>query len=212
MKSFFTTVRLAYPRHHYHGLDRVRFRGIFLRALSYVRGMSGFLFGYRSSLSRISKSTSRNLLLQIRQTTHDLATACGRPLETFRNPDKEAYALFRCPCCQRLAWKPSSAFSATESCLSYGSPWQPRTKKLELHMRPRKCLHYYHYYLHPIFGLMHIRLQTWFPFSIHVCLNGRDWLARQLDEEGIPVPTTRQFAWWKSPTSAARGNNLPTRS
>ncbi len=53
-------------------------------------------------------------------------------------------------------------------------------------MRPRKCLHYYHYYLHPIFGLMHIRLQTWFPFSIHVCLNGRDWLARQLDEEGIP--------------------------
>ncbi len=51
---------------------------------------------------------------------------------------------------------------------------------------PRKCLHYYHYYLHPIFGLMHIRLQTWFPFSIHVCLNGRDWLARQLDEEGIP--------------------------
>ncbi len=27
-----------------HGLDRVRFRGT-LRALSYVRGMSGFLFG-----------------------------------------------------------------------------------------------------------------------------------------------------------------------
>ncbi len=32
---------------------------------------------------------------------------------------------------------------------------------------------------------MHRRLQMWVPFSIHVCLNGRDWLARQLTQAAI---------------------------
>ena len=35
------------------------------------------------------------------------------------------------------------------------------------------------------FGLMHARLQTWFPFTIQVCLNGRSWLARQMDRRGM---------------------------
>lgn len=32
---------------------------------------------------------------------------------------------------------------------------------------------------------MHLRLQTWFPFTVHVCVNGREWLAQQLRGEGI---------------------------
>jgi hypothetical protein len=32
-----------------------------------------------------------------------------------------------------------------------------------------------------MFGLVHVRTQTWFPFSVHICLNGREWLARRLD-------------------------------
>jgi hypothetical protein len=166
-----------------HGLDRVRFRGT-LRALSYVRGMSGFLFGIGVPFKDFEKYV-RKTSLQIRQATHDRATASGRPLETFRSPDKEAYARF---VAQRdgITAGLIGIFGATESCLSYEVRGNGGTKKLELHMRPRKCLHYYHYYLHPTFGLMHVRLQTWFPFSIHVCLNGREWLARQLDEGGIP--------------------------
>ena len=39
--------------------------------------------------------------------------------------------------------------------------------------------------MHPTFGPMHVRLQTWLPWQIKVCLNGRDWLARQLDGAGI---------------------------
>jgi hypothetical protein len=31
---------------------------------------------------------------------------------------------------------------------------------------------------------MHWRLQTWFPFQIQIYLNGREWLARQLDKRG----------------------------
>jgi hypothetical protein len=32
---------------------------------------------------------------------------------------------------------------------------------------------------------MHIRLQTWMPYTVQVCVNGREWLARQLDRAGI---------------------------
>lgn len=33
--------------------------------------------------------------------------------------------------------------------------------KLELRMKPHKCLYLYHYYKRPVFGFMHIRVQTW---------------------------------------------------
>jgi hypothetical protein len=39
--------------------------------------------------------------------------------------------------------------------------------------------------MHKDFGLMHVRLQTWFPFNMRMCLNGRSWLARQMDAAGI---------------------------
>src|ERR1700730_18421194 len=45
--------------------------------------------------------------------------------------------------------------------------------------------HVYHYQIHPVVGFMHARIQTWFPFRIYVCLNGREWLARQLDQAGL---------------------------
>jgi hypothetical protein len=47
------------------------------------------------------------------------------------------------------------------------------------------CSHLYHYYLHPQFGWLYVRLQTWFPFEIQVGLNGREWLARQMDQEKL---------------------------
>ena len=59
------------------------------------------------------------------------------------------------------------------------------THELEVTREPRKCLHLYFYYLDAEFGFMHIRLQTWFPFEIQIYINGREWLARQLDAQGI---------------------------
>jgi hypothetical protein len=58
-------------------------------------------------------------------------------------------------------------------------------KKLVVEYQPGKCLHLYHYQIHPVFGFMHARLQTWFPFHAYVCINGREWLARQLDRVGL---------------------------
>jgi hypothetical protein len=40
------------------------------------------------------------------------------------------------------------------------------------------------------------RIQTWFPFAIQVCLNGREWLARQMDHVGLRyVRRDNCFPW-----------------
>jgi hypothetical protein len=60
-----------------------------------------------------------------------------------------------------------------------------QTHKLNIVRRPRKCLHWYFYFMDPEFGFIHLRLQSWFPFQIQMYLNGREWLGRQLDRRGI---------------------------
>jgi hypothetical protein len=43
---------------------------------------------------------------------------------------------------------------------------------------------------------MRLRVQSWFPFQVTVCLNGRLWLARQLDRAGIGyVQRDNSFLW-----------------
>jgi hypothetical protein len=58
-------------------------------------------------------------------------------------------------------------------------------KMLVIQGKERRCAHLYHYYLHPVFGWCYVRLQTWFPFEVQVYLNGREWLCRQLDQQGL---------------------------
>ena len=48
-----------------------------------------------------------------------------------------------------------------------------------------QCLTLYFYYMDRHFGLMHIRLSTWMPFSIQVYINGHEWLARQMVAKNI---------------------------
>jgi hypothetical protein len=49
--------------------------------------------------------------------------------------------------------------------------------------RPQRVL--YFYFLDPDFGLIYLRLQTWFPFTTQAYVNGHDWLARQLQRRRI---------------------------
>jgi hypothetical protein len=49
----------------------------------------------------------------------------------------------------------------------------------------RTCLVLYFYYQDRDFGLMHVKMQTWMPFTVQVYVNGHEWLARQLTRQGI---------------------------
>jgi hypothetical protein len=78
-----------------------------------------------------------------------------------------------------------AVLNAVEPCQSFRVMGNRQTKQIELKVETRKCSHLYFYYEHERFGFMHLRLQTWFPFQVNMCLNGRHWLARQLDQAGI---------------------------
>jgi hypothetical protein len=75
--------------------------------------------------------------------------------------------------------------TCVEPCKTYEIYRNRDRKMLELKPRMRKCKFLYHYWIDPRFGFMSARIQTWFPFSIQVCINGREWLSRRMDETGM---------------------------
>ena len=168
------------------GFDRLRFVGSLLK-LSYVSGLGAFLgvtgvllkdFGdYMLDLSRrIKRAGERRALETPSGRVHYLPSGAQSKEEFVRGlPAPER------PGPPGLI----AVLSCVEPCRSYELHRDVRTKHLELRRAVRKCLHYYFYLEHPVFGPMHVRLQTWLPFPIKVVLNGRDWLARQLDAAGI---------------------------
>lgn len=78
-----------------------------------------------------------------------------------------------------------AVLTCVEPCMSYSVVPNGKTKELDLKLEQRQCMHLYHYWMHPELGFMHGRIQTWFPFRIQMCLNGREWLARQMDRAGM---------------------------
>ena len=76
-------------------------------------------------------------------------------------------------------------FSVLEPCTSLGVQGNRQSQKLEVVRRRRKCLHFYFYILDPEFGFMHVRVQSWFPFEVQVYINGHEWLAQEMERQGI---------------------------
>jgi hypothetical protein len=75
--------------------------------------------------------------------------------------------------------------SIVEPVWSFDCRPDPNTHRLEVRRRERKCVHHYVYLIDREFGFMHICIQAWLPYTIQVWLNGREWLARQLDAAGV---------------------------
>ena len=74
--------------------------------------------------------------------------------------------------------------ACVEPCWTFDKAVRP-DGTLTVRGEPGRCRHLYHYFLHPTFGWMYVRLQTWFPFEIQVGINGREWLARQMTQERL---------------------------
>jgi hypothetical protein len=57
--------------------------------------------------------------------------------------------------------------------------------KPELTNAPRKQRCLYFYFIDRKLGMIHVRLQTYFPMTVQICVNGHDVLARKMDENNI---------------------------
>lgn len=167
-----------------HGFDRLRLQGT-LRSLYHPSVMQYYL--QRSKvLWKDFKSFATGLTDRVRQAAAALAIQHQRSMIYLPSSrtSKEAVALDiagrdRVP--QGLV----CILSCVEPCRTWFACGNRATKKLELKLHWGKCLHLYFYFRHETLGWLHLRLQTWFPFLVQVCLNGREWLARQMDQAGL---------------------------
>ena len=63
----------------------------------------------------------------------------------------------------------------------------------------------YYYFLDPQFGLIHVRLQTWLPFTVQVYVNGHEWLAQQMVQKKLGfVQQHNAFTQLDDPVQAQR--------
>lgn len=167
-----------------HGFDRLRLQGT-LRALYCPELMSEFL--HRAGvLWKDFKGYVCDVTAQIRTAAEHIAHEAGRRVHYLRSSklDKEAFiAELRQQ--HSIDEGLSAVLSVVEPCRHWRVRGNRQARTLELRLEPGKCIHLYFYFVHPQLGLMHLRLQTWFPFQVHVYCNGREWLARELTRAGI---------------------------
>jgi len=166
------------------GFDRLRFHGT-LRMLFQPAVFELYLLR-QGVLVKDFKEFALMMTARVKQLATEAAAAAGRPLRYLSSSAQAKEDLAR-----EIARKDRvkqgliAVFSDVEPCTSYTVRGNRETQKLDLVLQPSRCLHLYHYFQHPQFGLLHVRVQTWFPFTVDICLNGRQWLARQMTQAGL---------------------------
>jgi hypothetical protein len=186
-----------------HGFDRVRLQGT-LRSLYHPSVMEYYL-QKAGVLWKDFKAFATDLTERVRDQGFGLARSMERPVRYLpaTSTSKEAVAL-EIAAADRITSGLVAVLSCVEPCRTWFARGNHQTKKLELKLLWGKCLHLYFYWIHPQLGWMHVRLQTWFPFLIHVCLNGREWLARQMDRAGIAYRRADNCFPWIADLPAAQ--------
>ena len=171
------------------GFDRLVFRGS-LRRLNYgcwdpnvkayvSTGMEQYLWQnhilFKDYLDHVKQVSQK-----VKQASVQPFMEQGLPVEFLRDPSANKEEMARAIATQRgVASGLVCALSSVEPSPSF------EHRGTHLVRRTRPCQVLYQYQIHPQVGWMYARIQTWFPFNIQVGLNGREWLARQMDRQGL---------------------------
>src|SRR5262245_41987911 len=166
------------------GFDRVLLRGT-LRSISHCQGLDIFLSSQHVLLKNFA-AFAQQMAREISEHAETFAADRGRPYQYLKSSSADKEQLARELIEQdKLREGLVCVLAAVEPCYTLTVRGDRQTKQLRLRAEERQCKHLYFYFLNPEFGLMHIRLQTWFPFTLQVCINGRRWLANKLKRAGI---------------------------
>ena len=185
------------------GWDRLLLRGT-LRLLANVAGLKAY-FWHTRVLWKDFSAWSQQQTAQLRLASEEVLRQADRPVLYVAKPslrkDQLAQDIARR---DKIEAGPICLLTAVEPCWSYELHRSREAKKLLLEKRWRKCLHLYHYQIHPHLGFLHVRLQTWLPFTVKICLNGREWLCRQLDQAGQKYVRRDNCLTWVQNVAAAQ--------
>jgi len=162
------------------GFDRLVFRGT-LRSIAHNEGMKSYLWANQVLLKDFGSHVDR-VSRRLKEASLTEAERLGRPVKYLTSSQVSKEEIARdIAATEGIRDGLVCVLSCVEPCWSFEIHRNREEKRLELEPRYRKCLFLYHYWMHPVFGFMNARIQTWFPFPVQICLNGREWLARQMD-------------------------------
>ena len=167
------------------GFDRIVFKGCILPLMSYLEVMN--FCRAKGILNKDYKDWMMTQTKLIIENAEQYAiNNCGQGIihiPTWRTR-KETLAHER-----QQATQITSGLIGIWSCLEIGSSYRaaycPDRGYPLLKPYKTRCKHLYFYFDDPKLGFMNIRLQTWFPYHIQICLNGREWLRRSLEQSNI---------------------------
>ena len=166
------------------GFDRIRFRGT-IRWLANESGIRTFASIHHilfKDFSRWAEKVTKKVRACCQERAEELDIPMIYLTSASINKEEKARSIAKK---RGVQSGDICMFSTVEPCRAPLVKGNRKSKKLELHMAPRKCVWIYHYWNHPVFGFGHTRLQTWLPLSVTACVNGRHWLERQLIDAGI---------------------------
>lgn len=165
------------------GFDRLVFRGTLWR--NRLSGMKGYLWAHGLGCKDFGEHAEQ-ISKRVKDAAVEPMLAAGRPVRYLNSgKDNKQQIALEIAAADRVSQGPICALTAVELCRSYAIRRDEQTGKPDLKSENRKGLSVYQYWMDPVFGFMSIRLQTWFPFPIHIYLNGREWLSRQMDQARI---------------------------
>ena len=166
------------------GFDRIVFRGTLL-PFTYETGRRFYLYQQQLPFIHFGKH-AQDITERIKKSSLDPIEAEGKTIQYLQSSrtSKEETAK-QIAAQQKITEGTVCVLSVVEPCKTLEVVPNKSTQRLELISTFGKCLHLYHYWIHPVFGFMNARIQTWFPFNIQVCLNGRETLSRQMDNAGM---------------------------
>ena len=185
------------------GFDRLVFRGT-LRHISYTDGMGKYL-SYQKILLKEFAEFALQRTSELKQALYQQAERLERPVVYLESSRKNKEAIAR-----EIAQQDNvrsgliAVLSCVEPCITFSIRRNRQKKRLELVQSLRKCLNFYHYCMDPIFGFMHARIQSWFPFNVQVYVNGREWLAVEMDKAGIQYRRRENCFTWVEDAHAAQ--------
>lgn len=161
------------------GFDRLVFRG-YLTQLCSEGGMAAYLrerHVHISDFATHSSEMTRHLIEasinydNVQGVSHQYFSKHFRKEEYAKKIAVEKGIQFGLVC----------SFSTLEPCQSF-QVYQSKDpqKGPYLVSRPRKCKFIYKYFIDETLGFMGVRIQTWYPFTVQVWVNGREILAQQM--------------------------------
>jgi len=171
------------------GFDRLVFHGS-LRRLNFgywdqklqakvVRGMEQYLCSnqilFKDYLAHVKAVSQKVKAASVQPFENQ-----GLPFRFLRDPAADKEQLARTIASER---KVTSGLVCALSSMELSPTFEHRGTHIVSRLKP--CQVIYQYQIHPQVGWMYARIQTWFPFHIQVGLNGREWLARQMDQEKL---------------------------